>query len=130
MVNITFRCRAFLSITQQLIPALEQVLDAEAEVSEVDRSHDVNGWRQEVATLTLELNDLMSRGTPAKSGGAGGAKSGGHSSRTNAGGGSSNGKRGSSGGASGGRPAKKKKGSEGAAATPRGRPAKRPRRSG
>ncbi len=106
-------------------------MDAEAEVSELDGSHNVNEWHQGIAALKKELNNLMARGAPGKSrGGAGGARGGGQSSRTDAGGGVSNGKRSSSGGAGGGRAPKKKKGSEGAAATPRGRPAKRPRRSG
>lgn len=95
---------------------------------EVDQSHDADVWRYEIATLTHELEELMSRGTPAKKGkGASGMKGGGQSSRTNGVG--SNGKRGSSGGggASSGRESKKKKSSD--APRSRSRPIKRARRS-
>ena len=98
------------------------MLDAEAEVAEVERSHDANVWRQEMASLTKELEDLMTRGTPARTAGGGraaGTRGGGQSTRANGDGGSTTGKRNRSvgGGASGGRASKKKKASETAAAT-------------
>lgn len=127
------RCRAFTLdshvLFQNLISALEQVVEAETEVSEVERNHDAEGWRQEIAALTKELDDLISQGTPAKTGGGGGAAGAGAGAR---GAGSSGGKRGRSsgggGGASGGRASKKKKASESATGKARGHQAKRPRR--
>lgn len=120
---------------KNLIRALEHVLDAESEVTEVERNHDADGWRQEMAGLTKELEDLMARGTPARTGaggGAAGARSGGQSTRAtaNGDGGSTTGKRGRSsvGGASGGRASKKKKASEPAAAKTRANQSKRAKR--
>ncbi|CAM9229736.1 unnamed protein product [Hapterophycus canaliculatus] len=113
---------------EHLIPALEQVLDAEAELLEVDQSHDADVWRYEIAKLTNELEELMSRGTPARKGrGGAGARGAGQSARAN--GGSNHGKRSSSGGggATNGRDSKKKKTSD--AAGSRSRPTKRARRS-
>lgn len=118
----------FALYLQNLIPALEQVLDAEADVLEVEQSHDAVGWQDEIAKLTNELEELMSRGTPARKVREGVAMRGGsQSSRSN--GVSSNGKRTSSGGggASSGRESKKKKASDGVGS--RSRPTKRARRS-
>eukprot|EP00903_Cladosiphon_okamuranus_P018047 g16608.t1 len=118
---------------KDLIRALEHVVVAEAEVTEVEQSHDADGWRQEMAALTKELEDLMARGTPAKTragGGGGASRARGGRANGDGGGGSNGGKRdrsSSGGGTSGGR-ASKKKASETAAAKTRGNQSKRPRR--
>eukprot|EP00752_Nemacystus_decipiens_P004173 g3816.t1 len=123
----------YIKQLKNLIRALEQVLHAETEVTEVERSHDADGWRQEMSALTKELEDLMSRGTPARTGAGGGSarsRGGAQSTRASGGGGSSSGKRSrsSEGGRSGGRASKKKKGSETASAKTRGTQSKRAKR--
>ncbi|CAM9477966.1 unnamed protein product [Ectocarpus fasciculatus] len=128
----------FVKQLKNLIPALEQVLEATAEVSQVDGDNDASRWAQEIGTLTKELNDLMSRGTPSKKGGGGGGRSAGRVGRANGGGSSSSnlGKRNSSGGGrassgGGGKSSKRRKSSEaagaGAATGAGGRPVKRSR---
>lgn len=122
-----------VALLKNLIRALEQVVDAEKDVAVVEQDHDADGWRQEIAALAKELEDLMMRGTPAKTGGGGraaGSRGGGQSSRANGDGGSSGGKRSrsSGGGSSGGRASKKKKASDSAAANTRSTNSKRVRR--
>ncbi|CAM9872564.1 unnamed protein product [Ectocarpus sp. 4 AP-2014] len=129
----------FVKQLKNLVPALEQVLEATAEVSEVESGHDADRWRQEINSLTKELDDLMSRGTPSKRGGGAGGRSAGRVARANGGGsssssslgkrsGSSGGRRASSGG--GGKSSKRRKSSEAAAEAGTGgggRPVKRSR---
>ncbi|CBN79934.1 expressed unknown protein [Ectocarpus siliculosus] len=71
----------FVKQLKNLIPALEQVLEATAEVSEVESGNDADRWRQEINSLTKELDDLMSRGTPSKRGGGAGGRSAGKVAR-------------------------------------------------
>ncbi|CAM9825307.1 unnamed protein product [Scytosiphon promiscuus] len=122
------RTKRYIRQLKNLVPALEQVLDAEAEMVGVEQNYDADGWRQEMATLTNELEELMSRGTPARKGrGVSGVTGGTQSPRGN--GVSSNGRRSSSGGgaASGARESKKKKAPDGVGS--RSRPTKRARRA-
>ncbi|CAM9266588.1 unnamed protein product [Ectocarpus sp. 12 AP-2014] len=134
----------FVKQLKNLIPALEQVLEATAEVSEVESGHEADRWRHEINSLTKELDDLTSRGTPpSRRGGGAGGRSAGKVARANGGGSSSSsssslGKRNGSGGGGrassggGGKSSKRRKSSEAAAGAGAGtgaggRPVKRSR---
>ncbi|CAM9801278.1 unnamed protein product [Pylaiella littoralis] len=119
------RARRSISLLKDnLIPALKDILQAESDMTGVDGNNDDQSWREEIETLTEELDELMARGTPAKTRGRG-ARGGGQTTRAS-------GKRSSSSGGGGeatrGKGPKKRRGSEVAAPTPRSRSGKRTRR--